>query len=76
MVEIPWDWVKVILINYNTQQQICEEKNCLITDNCQQEQKKKPYQNPVLVIQDIHNVLIIVKITLLEKKNEKFFIAK
>lgn len=40
MVEIPWDWVKVILINYNTQQQICEEKNCLITDNCQQEQKK------------------------------------
>lgn len=45
------------------------KKNCLITDNCQQEQKKKKtYQNPVLVIQDIHNVLIIVKITLLEKK--------
>lgn len=45
------------------------KKNCLITDNCQQEQKKKkPYQNPVLVIQDIHNVLIIVKITLLGKK--------
>lgn len=69
MVEIPWDWVKVILINYNTQQQICEKKNCLITDNCQQEQKKKKtYQIPVLVIHDIHNVLIIVKITLLEKK--------
>lgn len=75
MVEIPWDWVKVILINYNTQQQICEEKNCLITDNCQQEQKKKTYQNPVLVIQDIHNVLIIVK-SPCWKKNEKFFIAK
>lgn len=69
MVDIPWDWVKVILINYNTQQQICEKKNCLITDNCQQEQKKKnPYQNPVLVIQDIHNVLIFVKSPCWKKK--------
>lgn len=37
---------KGILINYNTQLQKYVKKNCLITDNCQQEQKKKTLPKP------------------------------